>query len=251
MKERCLYPQNPDEIIKDLISPNVEELDQFTKQFPQEIVSFAESFSAAFKKYLELKHCAEKNAEKTRPIDQKDFVAFFSYQILDNLFTSFKTLLMGFQTASGNLMRQVAEGVAVVILCATNSEIKKEYKKNGKTKSEYFHYYKCFKDDKSYARAHMAISLLENNKEIVKISDYGIEILKLLKDHNNKYSHPNFWSTSSFISIGNPGKMYIGGCFDEGKVEWYKHEIEARIRFCKKLPRLIDGLILRVKDLPT
>ena len=216
MKERCLYPQHPDEILKELTSPNVEELDEFTKTFPQEIVSFAESFSAAFKKYLELRHCAEKNAEETRPIDQKDFVVFFSYQILDNLFTSLKTLLMGFQTASGNLMRQVAEGVAVVILCATSSEIKRNYKRNGKPKTKTFHYYECFKGDKGYARAHMAISLLENNKEVVIISDYGIDILKLLKEHYNKYSHPNFWGTSSFISIRNPGKMYIGGCFDEG-----------------------------------
>ncbi len=247
MKERCLFPQNPDEVIKELTSPNLEELDQFTKHFPQEVVGFAESFSDVFKKYLELRHCAEKNAEKTRPIGQKDFVVFFSYQILDNLFTSFKTLLMGFQTASGNLMRQVVEGVAVVILCATSSQIKRK----DKTKTKNFHYYECFKTDKSYARSHNSIRLLEDNKEIVRISDYGLEILKLLKEYNNRYSHPSFWSTSSFISIGNPGKMYIGGCFDEGKVEWYKQEIEARIQFCRKLPPLFDGLLLRVKDLRT
>ena len=247
MKERCLFPQNPDEIIRELTSPNLEELDQFSKHFPQEVVDFAESFSDVFKKYLELRHSAEKNAEKTRPIGQKDFVVFFSYQILDNLFTSFKTLLMGFQTASGNLMRQVAEGVAVVILCATNSQIKRK----DKTKTKSFQYYECFKIDKSYARSHNAIRLLENNKEIVRISDYGLEMLKLLKEYNNRYSHPNFWSTSSFISIGNPGKMYIGGCFDEGKVEWYKQEIEARIQFCRELPRLFDGLIFKVKNLQT
>lgn len=250
MKKRCLYPQHSDEVIKELTSPNVEELDQFTKSFPQEIVSFAEAFSIAFKKYLELKHCAEKNAEANRPIDQKDFVVFFSYQILDNLFTSLKTLLMGFQTASGNLMRQVAEGVAVVILCATSNEVKRKYKRNGKIKTKCFHYYEAFRSDKRYARAHMAISLLESNRKIANISDYGIEILGLLKEHNNKYSHPTFWSTSSFISIGSPGKMYIGGCFDEGKVEWYKHEIDTRVHFCRKLPKLINGLILRIRDLP-
>jgi len=247
MKERSLFPQNPDEIVRELTRPKSDELNQFTKYFPQEVLGFSELFSDVFKKYLELRHSAEKNGEKDRPIGQKDFVVFFSYQILDNLFTSFKTLLMGFQTASGNLMRQVAEGVAVVILCATNSQIKRTDKK--KTKS--FLYYECFKKDKSYARSHNAIRLLEINVEIVRISGYGLEILRLLKEYNNRYSHPSFWSTSSFISIGNPGKMYIGGCFDEGKVEWYKQEMEARIQFCRKLPPLFDGLILRVKDLPT
>lgn len=249
MKERHLFPQNPDEIIRDLTSPNKEELDQFTKQFPQEIIGFAESFSSAFRKYLELKHYAEKNGDETISIDQKDFIAFFCYQILDNLFTSLKTLLLGFQTASGNLMRQVAEGVAVVILFAASSEIERTCVRNGKKKIQRFNYYECFKKDKSYARAHKAISLLESNKEIVQISDYGIQLLKILKQHNNKYSHPNFLSTSSFISIGTPGKMYIGGCFDEGKVEWYKQEIDARTQFCMNLPGVIDGLILRVKDL--
>jgi hypothetical protein len=85
----------------------------------------------------------------------------------------------------------------------------------------------------------------------VGISDYGLEMLKLLKEYNNRYSHPSFWSTSSFISIGNPGKMYIGGCFDEGKIEWYKQEIGARIQFCSKLHPLFDGLILKVKNLLT
>ncbi len=249
MKERCLYPQHSDEVIKELTSPNVDELDKFTKSFPKATVNFAELFSTAFKKFLELKHCAEQGAPADRPIGQRDFVVFFTYQVLDNLFTSMKTLLMGFQTASGNLMRQVVEGVAVVILCATSTQIKRIYKRNGKTKTKCFHYYEAFKNDKAYARAHMAIGLLESNRNLVGISDYGIEILELLKEHNNKYSHPTFWSTSSFISMGNPGKMYIGGCFDQGKLRWYKQEIAARGHFCRKLPELIDGLTLRMGNL--
>jgi hypothetical protein len=157
MKERSIFPQNPDEIIRELTRPNSEELNQFAKHFPQEVLGFSESFSYVFKKYLELRDSAEKYAENDRPIGQKDFVVFFSYQILDNLFTSFKTLLMGFQTVSGNLMRQVAEGVAIIILCA--SQIKRTDKRNAKS----FLYYEGFKNDESYARSHNAIRLLEEN----------------------------------------------------------------------------------------
>jgi uncharacterized protein YxeA len=248
MKERVLYPQNSNEIIKELTTPNSEEIDQFSKQFPKEIVDFSESFSDAYKKYLELVHCCKKDVKNGDPISKKDFVRFFCYQILDNLLTSYKTLLMGFSLASGNLMRQVAEGTAVVMLCAANCSIKRKYNKSGKSKTMSFNFFEKFKDDRSYARAHCAINLLEENKEILNISDYGIEILKELKKYHNIHSHPNYISTSAFISFGDPGKMYLGGCFDAGKIEWYKSELGARNYFCMKIPNLIDGLILQLSQ---
>ena len=207
MKERKLYPQKADEVIKELTNANSYEIDQFAKHYPEEIFKFSESFSAAFKGYLELKHFAEKNITKDKPISQVDYINFFCYQIFDNLFTSFKILLMGFQTASGNLMRQVAEGVAIVILCANTFNIKRTEKKGKKINTKEFYYYNAFKEGKSYAKAHRAIQLLDENKDTIGISDYGIEILKLLKEQNNANSHPNMWSTSAFISIGKPGKM--------------------------------------------
>jgi hypothetical protein len=250
MKERIIHPEKPDDIVKELAHPNSEEIDQFAKLFPEDILKFAELFSEAYKKWLELNHCIGNAKRINAEPSQKDYIMFFSHQILDNLFTSMKMLLMGFQTASGNLMRQVAEGSAIVILLSLNFEIKREIRKRGKVRWKKFYYFKSFKEDKSYARSHKAIYLLEKNKDAINISEYGLNLLKLFKDNYNKYSHPTFFSTSSFVSLEKPGRLYIGGAFDDGKIEWYKHEIKSKIFFCDKLPGLIRGLIIKVKELP-
>jgi len=57
------------------------------------------------------------------------------------------------------------------------------------------------------------------------------------------------YTTRSFISNGKPGKLYIGGGFDDGKIQEYKNELKSRVFLCDKLPKLTDGLIQRVKKL--
>ncbi|MFH1983942.1 MAG: hypothetical protein ABIL58_19045 [Pseudomonadota bacterium] len=249
MKERIVSPQNPQEVLTELTCPNKDEIDEFLKAFPAEILQFSESFSTAYKGYLELNHTTLCPSNTDGEITQKDYVTFFTYQILDNLFTSTKTLLSGFQTASGNLLRQATEGIAVVILLSLDHTIQRTERRKGKEKKKTFHFYQSFKNEKAYALSHLAIRLLLENQKLVGITDYGIEMLGIIKEYSNKHSHPTFFSTSSFISYGMSGKMYLGGSFDKGKIDWYRSELQARIGFCDKLPALIRGLVKKVRDL--
>ena len=88
MKQRIFDPLKPEDAIKELTNSNYEEIDLFSNKFPDEIYKFGESFSKAYKKFLELWHFTDDENKKKGGVPQKDYVAFFTYLILDNLFTS-------------------------------------------------------------------------------------------------------------------------------------------------------------------
>jgi len=64
MEERFLNPTRPDEIVKELFHDNSEVLNEFSGRFSKELLEFAELFSEAYKKYLELNHLIPKSCTK-------------------------------------------------------------------------------------------------------------------------------------------------------------------------------------------
>ena len=244
MNERFIYPTKPDDILKELTDSKSNEIDDFVNAFPKEILNFSESFSKSYKKYLELYQITSKH-QNSRNIEQIEFVTFFTYQILNNLFISERIFLLGFEVASGNILRQVAEGVAVVVLCSINFEISRVSKR----KQIKFSFFDSFKQDKPFARSNNAIRHLENNRTIIQFSEQAIDLLVTIKKQCNEYSHPNVFNTSAFMSFEKLGRMYIGGCFDRGKIENYQVGLEFRAFLCSTFSNLIDGLKINIEKL--
>ncbi|MFA6012908.1 MAG: hypothetical protein WC799_23170 [Desulfobacteraceae bacterium] len=245
IKENSINPRKVEDLIKELTSPNISDLEKFSEAFPEEILEFSEIFSKTYIKYIELERIVERSSNDTQGVSQENCVLFFTLQFIQNLFSSTKLLLSGYQLASGNLLRQVIEGMAITILCSLKCNIKR--KVNNKKFIE-FNYYRDFKADKEYARSHKAVSLLSINKDISGVTEYGEQIIKLFKDHGNQYSHPNFRNTLLLIpkeSFGN--KMFFGNYFDPERIQDYKDELFIRIILCEKLPDLIDKLSNNIK----
>lgn len=242
MEERFLNPARPDEIVKELFHDNSEVLNEFSGRFSKELLEFAELFSEAYKKYLELNHLIKDTENK-----QKAYVSGLTYLLLDNLLTSVKLFIMGYEIPSGNLMRQVIESVALATLCSLKDKIQISTKKY-KTKD--IHFYTSFINHKSEAKSFLALKHLETNYDNLGINEDAINALKRSRTFYHHYSHPGEFSLASTISFERPGKLFIGGSFDNGKMEEYKKELVQRINFCKSLPNIIAGLIYRVKKLP-
>ena len=242
MKEHFINPTNPEEIVKELFNENPEIVDEFSKRFSKEILEFAELFSAAYKKYLELNRLLIGSENK-----QKAYVGGFTYLMCDNLLTSVKLFIMGYETPSGNLMRQVIESVALAILCSLKDDIKIR-KKRGKLKN--IHFYTSFIENKSEAKSHKAIQHLELNYQKLGIQKDAINALQKARKFFHNFSHPSQLSLATTISFDDPPKTFIGGSFDSGKIENYKKELMHRASFCRVLPNIIEGLIARVKELP-
>ena len=242
MKERFLNPARPDEIVKELFHDNLEVLNEFSGRFSKEILEFAELFSEAYKKYLELNHLIRETEN-----EQKAYVAGLTYLLLDNLLTSVKLFIMGYEIPSGNLMRQVIESVALATLCSLKNKIQISTKKN-KTKD--IHFYTSFINHKKEAESFLALKHLEANYDSLGINEHAISALKQTRTFYHHFSHPGEFSLASTISFKKTGKLFIGGSFDNGKMEEYKKELLLRLNFCKILPNIISGLIYNVKQLP-
>ena len=155
---------------------------------------------------------------------------------------------MGYQTPSGNLMRQALEGVALSTLCALNEHIEIKIKKN---RTKEIHFYSCFIENKGVAKSHKALDRLEHNCEKLGIQKEAITIFKKSRSHFHKHSHTSKTSLATMMSFENPGKSFVGGSFDKGKVEIYKIELQERNNFCRILPNIFGWLIDKVNEFPS
>ena len=137
--------------------------------------------------------------------------------------------------------------MALATLCSLKNKIQISTQKN-KTKD--IHFYTSFINHKSEAKSFLALKHLETNYDNLGINEDAINALKKSRTFYHHYSHPGVFSLASRISFESPGKLFIGGSFDNGKMDEYKKELVHRINFCKILPNIIAGLIYRVKQLP-
>ena len=237
-------PAQPDHIIKEIFNPNEPIVNEFSKHFSAELLEFAENFSIAYKKYLEFDRLL-----KSTKNEQKGLVLGLTYLFLDNLFTSIKLFILGYQIPAGNLMRQVTEGIALASLCSLVDPITVNTDKK-KRKIKEIHFYNNFLKDTPNARSHLAVKHLELNAKKYGISDDAITALKNQKKIFNNYSHPSILAISTIVSDEHPGKIFMGGGFDKEKIDQYKIELTNRIRVCAILPNVIQWLIENVKKIP-
>lgn len=242
MTQHLFRPTKPDEIVKEICNSNIDIINEFSNHFSAEILNFAEEFAEGYKKYLELDRLATEIKNK-----QRAWVVGLSYLLLENLLTSFKLFIMGFQVPSGNMMRQAIENVALATLCSADFEIiSKKTKKTTKT----IDFYQSFINDKPEAQSHKSIYYLELNCQKLNIKQNAVDVLKKARKFFHNYSHPSQLSLANLISFQSSNITYIAGSFDTGKMNEYKKELIHRINFSKIIPNFIDGLIYRVKKLP-
>jgi len=240
--KHLINPAKPDQIVKELFNGNNDIVDEFSKIFSSEILSFAEEYASGYKKYMELNRLAIATKNK-----QKACVENLSYLLFENLLTSFKLFVLGYQIPSGNMMRHVIENVCLAILCSLEFDIVVK-KSNANTKR--INFFQSFVNQKPEAQSHKAIRYLEINSKAIGVKQDAIDSLKDSRSFYHKYSHPSFLCMANIMSFRSPGETYMGGSFDPEKVNGYKKELVHRVNFCRILPDFIDGLIFRVKKLP-
>jgi hypothetical protein len=244
MSDKEINLARADEVFLELFNENKEIIHSFENKFPKELLDFAENFSFAWKKYMELNRLLENSSNK-----QRGFVLGWVYLLLENLFTSTKLFIQGHSVPSGNLMRQVIEGIAMAILCSLDEKI--EIYSQKKRKWVEANFYESFRKDKPDAITSKALWYLDKNKKKLNLKKEGLEILYKVRKHNHQYSHPSQLSLGATIWFGSPPKLFFGGGFDEEKIREYKIDLDIRTGLCKQLPAVIDWLIVKVKKLPT
>lgn len=225
---------NPEGVVKEIFDDDHWVKDEFSKYCAEEILEFGKVLAHSFVKFPQL-DALTKNDE------QAAFVAGFIHGIFDDLLTSMKLLVTGKLMASGNLMRQAIEGMAVALLCSSRNLILIPAQK--KKPPTMVVYWKLVKEDDKRVESNKSLRHLDLNCDNLGITRIGVQELAKARTMYHKFSHPGMMGIALRMSLGEVGPIFVGGGFDEAKLPGYKREIKERIELCRTLPSLIDLLM--------
>lgn len=155
-----------------------------------------------------------------------------------------KLFVTGKLGASGNLVRQTLEGICMAILCSENKPLKFQ-------KGEAV-YWQLMEAEDERSEGNRAIYILEANYDKLGVLLEGAKQLKDTIKTYHQASHAGRLAIAYRIDLGpNAGKAqgYIGGHFDEAKVEGYAKELEQRIRLCGTVIETLDVLKPVIEEL--
>lgn len=233
-------PTDPQALTRELFDDERWVKDQFAEHVGQPILALCEALAGCFSLIPPLTEAANR-AETTRAA----FVAGFVFGVLDDIVISTKLLLTGKVPASGNVMRQVIEGIAMSILCSAEQPVivrQSTKKKPAVTKL----YWEQLEGNDVCTQGHLAVSQLEWNALTLGVSAGACERLRAAKAHYNIFSHCGKVTIASRMALEQAGTAYIGGQFDLPKLDGYRNELDQRIGLCRMLPSFIRHMIASI-----
>lgn len=214
--------------------------DQFRAHLGESLQALCEALAVCFRLMGDLNEAA-KAAETVRTA----LVGAFVFGVLDDLVTSTKLLLTGKFPASGNLMRQVIEGIAISVLCAAETPVvlRRKTKKVTLVKALYWEW---LNNAHSLTRGFLAVDQLEWNAQALGVFQEAVVRLQERKAYYNAFSHCGTTTLTNRIPLEGPGMFHLGGLFDEAKLVSYQAELESRINLCRVLPQFIQHMLLAI-----
>ncbi|WP_244139913.1 hypothetical protein [Burkholderia stabilis] len=239
---------NTEAVLREIFDEDLQVKDRFAAHLGAELLSLSEALAACFALLPAINEAANR-AETMRTA----FVAGFVFGVLDDVLTSTKLLVTGKLLASGNLMRQVLEGMAMALLCAHDAPLIIGKKNVGTKKAQNVveQYWKALEADGHYAQGHHAIKQLDWNKSALHLTDAEIAGFEEARKHYNRFSHAGKLSIAGRVDLEGVGVAYVGGHFDDAKLDGYRAELHSRIDLCRMLPgfmRRMLASIARGKD---
>ncbi|KVN19067.1 MULTISPECIES: hypothetical protein [unclassified Burkholderia] len=170
-----------------------------------------------------------------------DLMGAFALGVLDDLMVSTKLLLGGKLPASGNVMRQAIEGIAMALLCSTDSLLVIEQKDN-RPPVQARYWKKVWTGDTRVQGQH-AIRQPGWNAAALGVKPEGIKRLRDAQPFFHPFSHCGQVATVHRAALAQPGVWNLGGHFEEAKLDGYRTHMAQRIGLCSVLPGFLDRLL--------
>ncbi|PCE30222.1 hypothetical protein [Burkholderia ubonensis] len=209
---------------------------QFAEHLGAELDRLASTLAECFERLPTLH--ARVAALRTQRSSLMDVLMF---GVLDDIVISTKLLLGGKGTAAGNLMRQAIEGVAMSILCSADGAVVLDARsKKGDLLGEYW---SLVMVDDPRVQAQRAIQQLTWNAELLAVDHSGLDELAAVAKHYSSLSHAGIMTILSRVPLNASGQPTVGGSFDPGKLDWYRRELDWRVRLSRQLPNVIEHLL--------
>jgi hypothetical protein len=137
---------------------------------------------------------------------------------------SMELFLRGHLVASGNLMRQVLEAIAMSLLSS------------GKT----LNILDLFVEGKYSTKN--AVRDMHRNRKVLGLLDAGVDALIEAEKFCHQYSHLSQLTIASVFSFQHDAAFYVGASFDEGKVNGYDREMGSRMELAGVFPDFVEAV---------
>lgn len=237
-------PTDPEALMRELFDEDRWVKDQFAAHVGQALLELCEALAACFRLMATLNEAANRAETKRTAL-----VGAFVFGVLDDILVSTKLLLTGKLPASGNLMRQVIEGIAISILCSSDSPLAVQQKTKRKPAVRALYWDRLDSGDPC-ARGYLAISQLEWNAAALGVNAIAVKRLCEAKEYYNAFSHCGTATITNRVSLEGIGMFHLGGHFDEAKLETYRAELASRIGLCRMLPAFMEQMIASINPPP-
>lgn len=226
---------DPEAVKRELLDEDAAVRAEFAAHLDDELTELAGVLAVCFRLIPALNAAA--NQAETM---QTALVTAFAYGVLDDIVTSTKLLFAGKLPASGNLMRQAVEGIAMSFLCSADAPL--IIKKNKNQPPVTARYWQKVDDDDHRTQGHKAIEQLEWNAGTLGVSGGAVANMRTATKHYNAYSHCGKLTIASRVALERVGTAYVGGHFDPAKLDAYRSEMNQRIGLCRLLPPFLEHL---------
>ncbi len=202
-------------IYRELASTDSEVRADYLKHFEPDARAFSEAMAQAVLAWKEFD-----NGIKSQ---ERAYVSALIHAAITLHIISLKLFLSGHMVAAGNLFRQVIESIALSLLCSSKD----------------LTVLTRFMEDK-YSSS-IAVSDVIRHWRKLGLLEGSVQQFKDGQAFYHKYSHITRLTLANLISFSETA-AYVGAAFDEGKIDAYKKEMNARVSLAEVFPNFIAAV---------
>lgn len=236
MSTRTLDLSLAENVCRELLEDDRAVREPFAAALERELNDLAAALAVCFARLPPI-HAAASRLK----IQRVDLMCAFALGVLDDLVVAAKLLLAGKVPASGNVMRQAIEGVAMAILCSTDELLVIEQRPNKAPVSAHYAKKVWLNDDR--VQGQHAVRQLTWNASKFELNADGVATLKRAQKFFHTFSHCGPFTVASRAAFEQPGHFHIGGHFETAKLDSYRAHIEQFIGLSSVLPGVLDYLL--------
>jgi len=190
---------------------------KFLKHFQSELEQFIAAMAASYLHWKKFDKTVDGNEERAH-------ISALLYGAINAHVISMKLFISGYFTPAGNTERQALESAAMALLCS---------------KPE-LGFLRRYMDDK-YSSNKAVRDVVKHHKAL-RLKREALKTLEKNRAFYDKFSHPTFMTLAASIGLSEPGPLFFGAVFDNGKMPFYEKEIRSKLSFAGIINNIIDGV---------
>ncbi|WP_333994536.1 hypothetical protein [Burkholderia orbicola] len=227
---------DPQTVLGELLDNDQRVRDEFARALAPELEQLAAGLATCFARMPPIHEAAVKLQSP-----RIDLMCAFALGVIDDLMVSTKLLLAGKLPASGNVMRQAIEGIAMTLLCSTDELLVIE-QKDRRPPVQARYWKKVWEGDARVQGQH-AVRQLGWNAAALGVVPDGLKSLRDAQQFFHAFSHCGREAISQRAALEQPGIWNLGGHFEAAKLDGYRVHMRHRIGMCGVLPQFLDHLL--------